>query len=179
MHITIPQPCSEKWINMQALDGGRFCTACSKVVVDFTQMSQGEITEYFEKRKKWNVCGRFLHSQLDPISTEDTNDSIEYVLGANWNYLKKIAVVVLLYFVIPFGAFCQTKKEQAANCNDNDMIVVAGGVKVKPHQTSTFQSKIALSQKIPSIAVPPTITPKPPKAEKAVTKPQRSKNKAD
>ncbi len=179
MHLTIPTPCQKNWDTMQPQDDGRFCAACSKVVVDFTQMSQGEITEYFEKRKKWNVCGRFLHSQLDSISTEDTNDSIEYVLGANWNYLKKIAVVVLLYFVIPFGAFCQTKKEQAANCNYNDIIVVAGGVKVKPHQTSTFQSKIALSQKIPSIAVPPAITPKPPKAEKAVTKPQRSKNKAD
>lgn len=179
MRITIPQPCSEKWNNMEALDGGRFCTACSKVVVDFTHMSASEITAYFEKRTKERICGRFLHSQIGPGSTEETNDSIEYVFRSNWSYLKKIAVVVVLYVVIPFSAFCQTKKEQTTNCNDNEIIVIAGGVKVKPHRASSLQSKIALPQKIPLIAVPTPITPKSQKAEKAATKPQRSKNKAD
>lgn len=60
--LSIPTPCHENWDQMSPQDKGRFCAACQKTVVDFTDMSDRQIAEFFKKTK--NVCGRFDNSQL-------------------------------------------------------------------------------------------------------------------
>ncbi len=56
--LSIPQPCHEDWNKMSAMDKGRFCASCQKAVIDFTNMSDRELTEFF-KRPTGNMCGRF------------------------------------------------------------------------------------------------------------------------
>ncbi|WP_396192180.1 hypothetical protein [Flavobacterium sp.] len=63
--ITVPKPCHEDWNAMIPSDRGRFCTACTTQVVDFTNMNADEIRDYLSKNT--NVCGRFKNEQLDSV----------------------------------------------------------------------------------------------------------------
>jgi hypothetical protein len=61
--IHIQEPCHENWDAMTPNEKGKFCGACAKTVVDFTNYSDEEIIGYF-KKDKGNTCGRFTHNQL-------------------------------------------------------------------------------------------------------------------
>ncbi len=61
--IRINEPCHENWDAMTPNEKGKFCGACAKTVVDFTNYSTDEIIGYF-KKDKGNTCGRFTHTQL-------------------------------------------------------------------------------------------------------------------
>ncbi len=66
MKISIPKPCHENWNDMTPENQGAFCKACSKIVVDFSNMSDEEVVRYFENKKQEKTCGRFRLSQLSP-----------------------------------------------------------------------------------------------------------------
>jgi len=80
--ITIPKPCHEDWDKMTPNNNGRFCSSCSKTVVDFTNMSPNEIQMYYQQHS--NVCGRFKNSQLDSLTIQIPNR----VLFSQTNYHK-------------------------------------------------------------------------------------------
>lgn len=61
--ISIPSPCHESWQDMTPAEKGRFCASCKKVVHDFTQLSDREITTVLANDK--SACGRFLSTQLE------------------------------------------------------------------------------------------------------------------
>ena len=65
--ISIPEPCHEDWNKMTPIEKGRFCSSCSKTVVDFTQKSATEIQQYLTENKGEIVCGHFYRKQLDSI----------------------------------------------------------------------------------------------------------------
>lgn len=72
LQIHLDNPCSEDWDSMTADEKGRFCAACAKTVVDFTNMSDAEILTFFKKNKGKDVCGRINSHQLEhplPIPT--------------------------------------------------------------------------------------------------------------
>ena len=64
--LSIPKPCHENWEAMTPEDKGRFCGACKKTVVDFTDMSDRQIAEFF-KTPRASVCGRFGGDQLNRV----------------------------------------------------------------------------------------------------------------
>lgn len=66
MKVSIPKPCHENWNDMTPESQGAFCKVCSKVVVDFSNMSDEEVLRYFENKKQEKTCGRFRLSQLSP-----------------------------------------------------------------------------------------------------------------
>jgi hypothetical protein len=43
---------------------GAFCAACSKVVIDFSNLSDDEVKNYFIQNKEQQTCGRFKNHQL-------------------------------------------------------------------------------------------------------------------
>lgn len=63
IHLSIPKPCTEKWENFAPVAMGGFCSTCSKVVVDFTTLSDHEIVNFFAN-KPAHACGRFRQDQL-------------------------------------------------------------------------------------------------------------------
>jgi hypothetical protein len=63
IHLSIPEPCHENWDAMTPADKGRFCASCQKAVIDFTNMSDRQIAEFF--KTSHSVCGRFYQEQLD------------------------------------------------------------------------------------------------------------------
>lgn len=57
--LTIPKPCNENWNKMTPDEKGRFCSSCSKTVVDFTKKSTKEIQDYLIEKNGQRVCGHF------------------------------------------------------------------------------------------------------------------------
>lgn len=64
--ISITQPCHQSWQNMNPVKNGRHCNQCSKMVMDFTKMSNDEILIYLSMHQ--SVCGRFDDLQLAGIN---------------------------------------------------------------------------------------------------------------
>lgn len=62
--LNIKTPCSQDWLAMEEQELGRFCKACSKTVVDFTNMSDAELVK-FMKESKGKICGRMHQDQLN------------------------------------------------------------------------------------------------------------------
>ncbi|RYZ28432.1 MAG: hypothetical protein EOO10_09570 [Chitinophagaceae bacterium] len=62
--LSIPKPCHENWDAMTPAEQGRFCGACKKTVVDFSNMADREVAQFF-KRPISGMCGRFHPDQLD------------------------------------------------------------------------------------------------------------------
>ena len=58
--LKIETPCHEDWTKMSPNREGRHCGLCDKTVVDFTVMSQEEITNYLTHNSKAQICGRIL-----------------------------------------------------------------------------------------------------------------------
>lgn len=64
IQLTIPTPCHENWEAMTPVDKGRFCAACQKQVMDFSNMNDRQVVEFFKKPSTGSVCGRFMPNQL-------------------------------------------------------------------------------------------------------------------
>jgi len=65
IQIAIAEPCHENWDAMTPDQQGRFCGSCQKQVVDFTNMSDRQLAEFFKKPSTGSVCGRFMTDQLE------------------------------------------------------------------------------------------------------------------
>ena len=63
LSISISNPCSEKFNQFKQTTTGGLCNSCQKEVIDFRQMSDEQLTNYF-KNKQSNTCGYFETSQL-------------------------------------------------------------------------------------------------------------------
>lgn len=80
MRISIPKPCHENWNDMTPEQQGAFCNVCSKVVVDFSVMSDDEVIAYLQNKHSEKTCGRFRASQLAPYELQ-VNISPVYARG--------------------------------------------------------------------------------------------------
>ena len=65
LYIDIPKPCHEDWNKMTPSGKGRFCGSCQKQVIDFGNMSDREIAQFFKKPSNGSICGRFMEDQLN------------------------------------------------------------------------------------------------------------------
>jgi hypothetical protein len=74
--LSIPQACSETWSNMTRVPGGSFCSSCQKKVIDFTHMTDDEITTFLQHRPA-SICGRFLPQQLKTYAFTTASTSVK------------------------------------------------------------------------------------------------------
>lgn len=65
INYQIEDPCHADWDQMKPEAQGRFCSSCSKTVVDFSTMSDFSIVNYLESHRNQSVCGRFTEAQLE------------------------------------------------------------------------------------------------------------------
>ncbi len=56
--------CTEEWESMLPMGKDRFCTSCSKPVIDFTSWGQDRITAWLKEHP--NTCGQYRMEQLEP-----------------------------------------------------------------------------------------------------------------
>jgi hypothetical protein len=83
LQISIPKPCSQNFAEMPKQGDGMYCGQCTKIVYDFSMMTDYELLNFF-KTKPDVHCGRFHNSQL--------NRKIEPVVVKH-KLLHKISVI--------------------------------------------------------------------------------------
>lgn len=60
---TITFSCDQDWNEMKSTEKGRYCSVCTKEVIDFTRFSSEEMQRYHANNQQ--MCGRFLPEQVD------------------------------------------------------------------------------------------------------------------
>lgn len=72
IQLILNDPCNEDWTKMAPKGCGRFCAACEKTVVDFSEMSNEDFIAFFQQTKSV-PCGRYTEEQLElKIPVTDT-----------------------------------------------------------------------------------------------------------
>ncbi len=86
--LKIDKPCGQEWASMNKTEAGKFCTQCSKTVVDFTSLSDKEIIQLTEQSSE-KICGRLSKQQLNRnlLTTQPS---------ANSRFYKILAGLILL-----------------------------------------------------------------------------------
>ncbi|MDB5241817.1 MAG: hypothetical protein JWP57_2442 [Spirosoma sp.] len=78
VHLTIPSPCQQRWMDMKAEEQGRFCGSCQKTVVDYSSLTNEQLIKLLA-RKDGSACGRFRINQLNRELTVTTSASQPFV----------------------------------------------------------------------------------------------------
>src|SRR5438552_3030565 len=92
--LVVKKPCQERWSSMANAGNGRHCKSCNKIVIDFSVLSDDEISTFFLSNSHNPVCGRFHQSQIDRIKISLPSD----VLDKRIPYWKKFLVIFLICF---------------------------------------------------------------------------------
>ncbi len=100
--LNIDNPCKENWNLMKHEGSGRYCSNCSKTVIDFTTLSDSEIVKLLEK-SSGRLCGNLNTDQLNRIISIQESKSTP-------SFYKLLAGLLLL------GS---TKNVQSANVISN------------------------------------------------------------
>ena len=108
--LYIPEPCSENWESMSPQEKGRFCSVCSKCVIDFTQKKPQEIQQLIEEKGDTQVCGRFYNYQLE------TYDSTPKLKSGFFKYIppgfQNSRMVLSLFSFLLFLMGCSKPKPE-------------------------------------------------------------------
>lgn len=102
LKVRIPEPCQENLNLMAKTENGRFCTTCSKEVIDFTKMSDAEVLAYFDRKKIQNdrVCGTFRVDQVSESKLISIpRDSYFQIQNHSQKFLWMLLVCMGFWFV--------------------------------------------------------------------------------
>ena len=99
--VTIEEPCSQNWEEMNQKDGFNFCEACHKCVVDFTSYSNAEIISVLANSTS-EVCGRLTKTQLNQLNYHLV------IAPANRNWMRYLGVLAIGVSIFTFNANAST-----------------------------------------------------------------------
>ncbi|AUC82656.1 hypothetical protein [Lacinutrix sp. Bg11-31] len=115
--IKIPEPCHEGWETMSPKGKGRYCSSCSKTVVDFSKMDVSEIQDFLVKKKDKSICGHISQTKLDSINIRIPLSLIQQ----NHNVYKSFFFVILI--VMGTSLFsCNSKNEKPQKIDSIEII---------------------------------------------------------
>jgi len=92
-YIDIVEPCRESWAGMNRNKKGRFCSVCSKTVMDLTTKTKEEILALYEA-SEGKLCGRVGLKQL--ISATNQTLVTANKLNMRWWKLKRWMVAATM-----------------------------------------------------------------------------------
>ncbi len=106
--VRIPEPCHEDWNRMQPDAKGKFCSSCSKSVVDFSNKTDAEIKTILIEHKDQKVCGHFRKTQIDrPLNLSLDPGNLPYHVSIT----KTFAIALFLVF----GSLLFSCKDEKGN----------------------------------------------------------------
>ena len=109
-NLYIPEPCSEDWESMSPQEKGRFCSACNKCVIDFTQKQPQEILQIIAEEKGKQICGRFYNHQLKmPDQSEKLKERFFKYIPS---YFQNNKILLTLFSLVLFLMGCSKPKEE-------------------------------------------------------------------
>ncbi|HKR05876.1 MAG TPA: carboxypeptidase-like regulatory domain-containing protein [Bacteroidia bacterium] len=79
LHLTIPKPCLQSWEEMSQADNGKFCASCNKPVIDFSNFTDQQLKDFFNKATE-RICGRFTCNQIDRTLNFSENKQHRYFI---------------------------------------------------------------------------------------------------
>jgi hypothetical protein len=91
IQISIPEPCHENWNAMTPREKGRYCTSCSKTVIDFSVMNDDQIIKTIQE-STGNICGHFYGDQLNRRIT--TTPKPKWWQNSFWKYIVGIFLLL-------------------------------------------------------------------------------------
>jgi hypothetical protein len=109
IQIEIPKPCHENWDTMSPEQKGKFCGVCSKTVVDFSLMGDGQILETLKKSTN-GVCGRFSTDQLERPLVKPLQP--KWYMHGMWKY------VLSSFMLFKVANIKAQVKPEITNCNN-------------------------------------------------------------
>lgn len=62
--LSIQNPCNENWDNMEPRSIGKHCLSCNKTVLDFTNFTDEQLLQFFQKPHE-SICGRIEQERLN------------------------------------------------------------------------------------------------------------------
>jgi CarboxypepD_reg-like domain/Secretion system C-terminal sorting domain len=133
IQLSIPEPCHQNWDKMNPTEQGRFCNACAKQVVDFSNMSDTQVLNYFSTLKDEKVCGRAYPDQLERAITMPAVPKKR--LFWYWNYIT----MLFLFF------------SKSNNAKAQGMIAYAKESKVNNLKQSNVKNTLADKLKEPIV----------------------------
>jgi hypothetical protein len=92
IQLSIADPCHENWNSMLPEEKGRFCLSCQKTVVDFTDMTDGQVFDYF-KNYKGSTCGQFTADQLNRNIAQPRRTGL-----GRWKYVWQVLLPAVFAF---------------------------------------------------------------------------------
>ncbi|WP_379092902.1 carboxypeptidase-like regulatory domain-containing protein [Pedobacter sp. UC225_65] len=148
LKISVPQPCTQQWAQMQPAKDGRFCSFCEKEVVDFRTWSMDELVDWFSKADQ-KVCGHFKSSQLDAVQKDE-------VRRRTWTFSSKIILASCLTLFTSTKVWSSTQSKSGHAIYEDkdsikkklslehlqDSIVINGKVKDSIGQTDLLGVKV-------------------------------------
>jgi hypothetical protein len=81
--LKIDNPCGQDWSSMTQSDNGKFCSHCSKTIIDFTNLSDTEVLKLIEQTTG-KICGRLTNQQINrviDINQPSTNSRLYKLLA--------------------------------------------------------------------------------------------------
>ena len=90
IQLSIPEPCHQSWEAITPTQQGRFCNACAKEVIDFSQMNDTDVLNHFSIVNNDKVCGRAYPDQL--------NRNIEKLPAKKISWYWHYAIAFFLFF---------------------------------------------------------------------------------
>jgi len=95
---------------MNPEEKGRFCSVCSKCVIDFTEKNTLEIQQIITEKSDKSVCGRFYNHQLnnDDSKTSRLKERFFRYIPASFQNNK---ISLALFSLILFLTGCAKEKE--------------------------------------------------------------------
>ncbi|MBK6274423.1 MAG: hypothetical protein IPF58_06840 [Saprospirales bacterium] len=161
----IPHPCHEDWNAMTdsetSEERGRHCDVCSKVVVDFTKMSDAEMIDYLQQHSKQKICGHFRNEQLYQAEKIEINLAS---IPTNLSFRKYFAIALLIAFT-SFGLVsCKTNSgrtvgkievvDTTKNILDSQML----NLKLDTSQANIKNTSFKCTATTGEIEAPPLVT---------------------
>lgn len=118
--INIPNPCSENWEMMSPQEKGRFCSVCSKCVIDFTQKQPQEIQNIIEEKKDEEICGRFYDHQLNKVDqSEKLKDRFFKYIPS---YFQNNRITLSVFSLILFLTGCSKQQQESCTTTTGMMV---------------------------------------------------------
>ncbi|MEH3114673.1 carboxypeptidase-like regulatory domain-containing protein [Pedobacter terrae] len=87
--VTIAEPCTQNWDEMEKGEGFKFCSACSKNVIDFSGYTNAEIINVLTNAAS-AVCGRISQNQLNQL-----NYHLTVVPTRNRDWMRYLGVLAI------------------------------------------------------------------------------------
>lgn len=146
INYQIEEPCHADWDQMKPEAQGRFCSSCSKTVVDFSTMSDFSIVNYLENNKHQSVCGRFAEDQLAKtyLWTKPHQSAFSFDLKA-----VALGLALSTFSALPSHAQNVTPVELNDSITEPKIVMIQGAVAISyDHSNEKFvNGKVKLNGK--------------------------------